>query len=76
MTAGEHPGAWQKVRIWLGDLLIAEYVAERERASRYQRVMSPRFTGLRITVEPADAEAGQTSAARLPNERLWSLTVR
>lgn len=79
--------AWQRVRIWLGELLIAEYVAEGERAWRYQRVMTPRFTGLRITVEPlpadgadagaeAAADPGQTSAARLPNERLWSLTVR
>ena len=39
------------VRIWLGDHLIAEYVAEPDRASRYQRVMTPKFTGLRITVD-------------------------
>ena len=41
------------VRIWLGDHLIAEYVAEPARASRYQRVMTPKFTGLRITVDNA-----------------------
>jgi hypothetical protein len=60
------------VRIWLGDHLIAEYVAEPDRASRYQRVMTPKFTGLRITVDSA-ATAG---ASELPNEQLWPLTVQ
>jgi hypothetical protein len=61
------------VRIWLGDHLIAEYVAEPDRASRYQRVMTPKFTGLRITVDSA-ATAG--SVSELPNEQLWPLTVQ
>src|SRR5262245_49499254 len=77
------PGPWSKVRIWLGDLLIAEYVAERDRAARYRRVMAARFSGLHITIEPlpagpgGDGEEGLgTSAARLPQEHLWSLTVQ
>ncbi|ADB31001.1 MULTISPECIES: hypothetical protein [Kribbella] len=62
------------VRIWLGDHLIAEYVAEPDRASRYQRVMTPKFTGLRITVDNA---AGPGSASELPrSEQLWPLTVQ
>jgi hypothetical protein len=60
------------VRIWLGDHLIAEYVAEPDRASRYQRVMTPKFTGLRITVD--NAPTGK--ASELPSEQLWPLTVQ
>jgi hypothetical protein len=60
------------VRIWLGDHLIAEYVAEPDRASRYQRVMTPKFTGLRITVD--NGATGQ--ASELPSEQLWPLTVQ
>ena len=46
--------------------------AEPDRASRYQRVMTPKFTGLRITV---DNSAGGT-ASELPSEQLWPLTVQ
>ena len=61
------------VRIWLGDHLIAEYTAEPDRASRYQRVMTPKFTGLRITVD----NAGGGGASELPrSEQLWPLTVQ
>jgi hypothetical protein len=60
------------VRIWLGDHLIAEYVAEPDRASRYQRVMTPKFTGLRITVDNASTARG----SELPSEQLWPLTVQ
>jgi hypothetical protein len=61
------------VRIWLGDHLIAEYVAEPDKASRYQRVMTPKFTGLRITV---DSAAAPNAASELPSEQLWPLTVQ
>ena len=64
------------VRIWLGDHLIAEYVAEPDRASRYQSVMAPKFTGLRITVDPAPSGPAEPSAAELPAEQLWPLTVQ
>ena len=60
------------VRIWLGDHLIAEYTAEPDRASRFQRVMTPKFTGLRITVD--NAAIGK--ASELPSEQLWPLTVQ
>lgn len=74
---GPIAGPLRRVRIWLGDLLVAEYVAERERATRYRRVMAPRFTGLRITVEPLPAEITDPEpAAKLPDEQLWSLTVQ
>jgi hypothetical protein len=60
------------VRIWLGDHLIAEYTAEPDRASRYQRVMAPKFSGLRITVD--NSTTG--TASELPSEQLWPLTVQ
>jgi hypothetical protein len=61
------------VRIWLGDHLIAEYVAEPDRASRYQRMMTPKFAGLRITVD----NAASGKASELPSsEQLWPLTVQ
>ena len=72
MTA-EPAGRWRRVRIWLGELLIAEYIAEADQASRYKRVMAPRFAGLRIDVEPARGRI--EDQAKLPNEQLWSLTV-
>jgi hypothetical protein len=79
MTA-EPAGARRKVRIWFGDLLVAEYVADRDRAFRYQRVMTPMFAGLRITIEPIrtgpDAVGAERPAAELPSEQLWPLTVQ
>ncbi|GAA0593505.1 hypothetical protein HPO96_06320 [Kribbella sandramycini] len=61
------------VRIWLGDHLIAEYLADPDRASRYQRVMTPKFTGLRITVD----NSATGKASELPSsEQLWPLTVQ
>ena len=73
-------GARRNVRIWLGDHLIAEYVAEPDRASRYQRVMTPKFTGLRITVEAMSSGSGGGTewqkASELPSEQLWPLTVQ
>lgn len=74
------PSPWRRIRIWLGELLVAEYLAELDQASRYQRVMAPRFTGLRITVEPIPNGSGTTESAApalaLPSEQLWSLTVQ
>jgi hypothetical protein len=80
MTA-DAGGARRNVRIWLGDHLIAEYVAEPDRASRYQRVMTPKFTGLRITVEAMSGASGSTGTewkktSELPSEQLWPLTVQ
>jgi hypothetical protein len=82
MSAAEMYGRWRKVRVWLGDHLIAEYVAEPELAARYRQVMAPRFAGLLITIEPLSdpgwegGEGLEFSAARLPDEQLWSLTVQ
>jgi hypothetical protein len=73
MTA-ESADRWRKVRIWLGELLIAEYLAEADQASHYKRVMTPRFAGLRIDVEPARGQI-EAGLAKLPSEQLWSLTV-
>ncbi|MFG1905823.1 hypothetical protein [Kribbella sp. NPDC048928] len=72
MTTETTGGGRKMVRIWLGDHLIAEYAAEPDRASRYQRVMTPKFTGLRITVD----NAATGKASELPSEQLWPLTVQ
>jgi hypothetical protein len=72
MTA-EPADRWRRIRIWLGELLIAEYIAEADQARRYKRVMTPRFAGLRIDVEPAPGRFEHQ--AELPSEQLWSLTV-
>lgn len=66
----------RRVQIWLGDHLIAEYVAEPDRASRYQSVMAPKFSGLTITVEPDPYGQQPCAAAELPTEQLWPLTVQ
>jgi hypothetical protein len=66
----------QRVRIWFGELLVAEYIADTDKAFRYQRVMAPTFVGLRITLDPAAVGAGTASAAELPDEQLWPLTVK
>jgi hypothetical protein len=83
MSTPDMSGRWRRVRVWLGEHLIAEYVAEPARAARYRQVMTPRFSGLLITIEPLSAdpvreggEGLESSAARLPDEQLWSLTVQ
>jgi len=45
------------VRVWFGEHVIAEYTAEPETAMRCQAAMTRRFASLRVTVEPAVADA-------------------
>lgn len=45
------------VKIWFGEHVIAEYTAEPATAMRYQAAMTRRFASLRVTIEPAVADA-------------------
>jgi hypothetical protein len=44
--------AEQRVRVWFGQHIIADYTAESAKAIRYQAGMTRRFSSLRITIEP------------------------
>lgn len=41
------------VKVWFGEHVIAEYIAEPATAIRYQAAMTRRFARLRVTIEPA-----------------------
>jgi len=70
-----------RVRVWFGQHVIADYLAEPETAGRYALAMSRRFAGLNVTldrhhdgstsVDEAKADRGPDP---LPSERLWELT--
>lgn len=40
------------VRVWFGEHVIANYVAEAPLAERYEHAMKRRFAGLRVTNDP------------------------
>ncbi|QNE19950.1 hypothetical protein F1D05_21085 [Kribbella qitaiheensis] len=46
MTSRQHR---RRVRVWFGEHVIAQYVAEAPLAARYEQAMRRRFTGLRVT---------------------------
>jgi len=66
-----------RVRVWFGQHLIADHLADHEQASLYAQAMRRRFAGLRVTVDPLDdgrilvPDRGPTP---LPSQRLWDLT--
>lgn len=39
----------RRVRVWFGQHVIAQYVAEAPLAARYEQAMRRRFAGLRVT---------------------------
>lgn len=45
-TARQHR---RRVRVWFGEHVIAQYVAEAPLAARYEQAMRRRFAGLRVT---------------------------
>ena len=59
--------------MWFGEHVLSDYRAEPERAQRYATLTRQRFRGLRVTIDdpPADEPADS-----LPDESLWSLTVK
>lgn len=59
----------ERVRVWFGTHVVADYVAEPQAAARYADAMRRRYAGLHVTCEHA-AFPGEP----LPSERLWELT--
>lgn len=57
MTSRQHR---RRVRVWFGEHVIAQYVAEAPLAARYEQAMRRRFAGLKVTndllgpLEPTD----------------------
>lgn len=60
------------VRLWFGPHMIGQYRAHPENAQRFAAEMPYTFHGLRVTVSRA---APHQRLQRLPERRLWSLTV-
>jgi hypothetical protein len=55
MTSRQHR---RRVRVWFGEHVIAQYVAEAALAARYEQAMRRRFAGLRVTndlLDPLDS---------------------
>ena len=46
MTSRQHR---RRVRVWFGEHVIAQYVAEAPLAARYEQAMRRRFAGLKVT---------------------------
>lgn len=72
----EPPAGVERVRVWFGTHVVADYVADPLAAARYAAAMRRRFAGLRVTNDHmGSATAAEKLAARpLPSERLWELT--
>jgi len=51
----EHDEPLQRVCVWFGEHLIADYTADPENAATYEAAMRRRFVSLRVTSEPAGA---------------------
>lgn len=43
------PATKRRVRVWFGEHVIAQYIAEPALAARYEHAMRRRFAGLRVT---------------------------
>ncbi|MGZ0152009.1 hypothetical protein ACXJJ3_33465 [Kribbella sp. WER1] len=52
-TTVENDKPRNRVCVWFGEHLIAEYTAEPDAAARYEAAMGRRFLSLRVTNEPA-----------------------
>ncbi|WP_427887211.1 hypothetical protein ACQHIV_30000 [Kribbella sp. GL6] len=46
MTSRQHR---RRVRVWFGEHVIAQYVADAPLAARYEQAMRRRFAGLKVT---------------------------
>lgn len=61
----------RRVRVWFGEHVIADYMAEPALAERYADAMSRRFAGLKVTNDPLPLVPPPQP---LPSERLWGNT--
>lgn len=59
----------RRVRVWFGEHLLHDYLAEATAAERYAESIGRRFAGLEITV---DLEVSE-DLSPLPCEQLWSV---
>jgi len=75
-TTGIHQ---RRVRIWLGDYVVADQRAELALAERYAEAMIRRFPGLQVTIEPLEPSVDAAQVGTWPDvptdPRLWPLTV-
>lgn len=58
----------RRVLVWLGEHLIADYIANADLAARYEAKMRRSYAGLRVTNEPLHKDA---TGRELPSELLW-----
>ncbi len=52
----------RRVRVWFGEHVIAQYVADAPLAARYEQAMRRRFAGLRVTNDVLGAAASPPEA--------------
>lgn len=57
------------VRVWFGEHVIAQYVADAALAQRYAEAMDRRYAGLKITNDPVPVDS--PDARPLPPARIW-----
>jgi hypothetical protein len=65
------PSGVERVQVWFGAHVVADYVADSPAVERYAEAMRQRFAGLRVTCERAESPG---ASKPLPSERLWELT--
>jgi len=70
MATNPVPAPMRRVRVWFGEIPIADYSADLAKAVEYADAMKRRFAGLRVTNEPL-SEA--TEFRPLPSERSWDV---
>lgn len=69
------PTDHQRVRVWFGRHVIADYRARCDRAQRYAAAMRRRFAGLEITIDPIVSGPDRPSDP-LPDERWWEIVPK
>ncbi|MFI5736155.1 hypothetical protein ACIA49_38935 [Kribbella sp. NPDC051587] len=52
----------RRVRVWFGEHVIAQYVAEPALAARYEQAMRRRFAGLKVTNDRVGISADPLAA--------------
>lgn len=65
----------QRVRVWFGHQVIADYRATCDLAQRYAAAMRRRFAGLRITIDPVASDPDRPDTP-LPDERWWDMVPK
>lgn len=66
VLAGDPPPR-RRVRVWFGEHVIFEHIADAATADRYEQAMSRRFGGLRTTNEPLPSRAPVSTSETIPS---------